>query len=163
MVTYTLEGMKEALAAIDDAPDRMKKIVAKAFREGSKAASKAVLCKTPRRWKKLVRAKVEKSLRGNTSALVGYFNTSRGARKEDDNSNNIPDWYKAYWKNYGTLLSRDTKHKFDNPIREGVERKNKWGQAPEWFFESAMHRMEDAFMQKVEEVLAANEDKILTP
>lgn len=158
MVTYEVEGLKEALSAIDDAPARLKKIVDKAFKEGGKVASRSVRQKTPKRWKKLVRYKVEKSLRGNTSALIGYFNSSRGTRGKKE----MPDWFKAYWKNYGTLSHRDPSHKFDNPIKPHVKRRNNVGQYPEHFFETAMERMEDAFMQKVEEVLKANEDQILS-
>lgn len=157
MVTLEVEGFKEALAGIDGAPTRLKKIVDKAFKEGGKAASRSVRQKTPKRWKKLVRYKVEKSLRGNTSALIGYFNSSRGTRGKSD----MPDWFKAYWKNYGTLSRRDPEHKFDNPVKPHVERRNNAGQFPEKFFEAAMERMEDAFIGKVEEVLKANEDKIL--
>ena len=159
MVTIQVDGLKEALAAIDDSPVRLKKILDKAFREGGKAAARSVRMRTPKRWKKLVRYKVEKSLAGNTSALVGYFNSSRGSRgKRKD----MPDWFKAYWKNYGTLTHRDPTHNFDYPIKPNVKRRNDVGQPPERFFEAAMERMEDAFIRTAEDVLKANEDKILT-
>lgn len=158
MISYKVEGLKEALAGIEGSPERLQKILRKAFQEGGKAASRSVRQRTPKRWRKLVRYKVEKSIEGDSSALVGYFNSSRGTRGKGDD---MPDWFKAYWKNYGTLKHRDPGHVFDNPIKPNVKRRNNEGQHPENFFETAMERMEDAFIETVEQVLQANTDDIL--
>ena len=159
MITCKVQGMKEALAGIDGSGDRLEKSLKKAMTEGGKAAARAMKGKTPKRWVKLVRYKVGKALTGESTVRIGYYGT-RGAKTR---TSEIPDFFKAYWKNYGTLSYRDPNHRFDYPIKPHVQRRNNTGQPPEHFFEEAIRGIEDVFVDKVEEVLNANKDNILMP
>lgn len=159
MITCKVQGMKEALAGIDGAGDRLERILKKAMTEGGKAAARAMKGKTPKRWVKLVRYKVGKALTGGSTVRIGYYGT-RGAKTR---TSEIPDFFKAYWKNHGTLSRRDPEHKFDYPVKPNVERRNDVGQYPEKFFEEAIRGIEEVFVDKVEEVLNANKDNILMP
>ena len=159
MITSKVWGMKEALAGIDGSGDRLEKILKKAMTEGGKAAARAMKGKTPKRWVKLVRYKVGKALTEGSTVRIGYYGT-RGAKTR---TREIPDFFKAYWKNHGTLSRRDPEHKFDYPVKPNVVRRNDVGQYPEKFFEEAIRGIEEVFVDKVEEVLNANKDNILMP
>ena len=121
--TY-ITGLDDALKCFDRAPSNLLKVVKQALRDGGKQAAKEIRKAMPRRFKRLVACKVVKgSVSGDWSALVGAFNKAKSGTNEPD------DWFKAYWKNYGTLTHRDKSHKFDYPVKHlNRKRRNEVGQ-----------------------------------
>lgn len=153
--TY-ITGLDDALKCFDRAPDNLLKVVRTAMKEGGKAAAKEIRKVMPRRFKRLVSNKVVKgALSGDYSALVGAFNKAKSGTDEPD------DWFKAYWKNYGTLTHRDRSHKFDYPIKKlGRKRRNEVGQRAENFYDPAIQPAQDAFLRAFEDSVKRQEDKL---
>jgi hypothetical protein len=151
--TY-ITGLDDCLKCFDKAPDNMLKLVRKALKEGGKEAAKEIRKAMPRRFKRLVSCKVVKgTLSGDYSALVGAFNKVKSGTNEPD------DWFKAYWKNYGTLTHRDKNHKFDYPIKKlNHKRRNEVGQPHENFYDGAIAPAQNAFIRSFENYIKTNED-----
>lgn len=154
----TIEGLDDCLKCLDTAPENVVKMTKNAMREGGKAASRVIRAKTPARWRRLVGYKVSKGqLSGNTYALVGYFNKG----KSKGTAGAIDDWFKAYWKNYGTLTHRDKSHKFDYPIKHlNRKRRNEVGQPHENFYDGAIGPAQDAFIRAFQDSVKRQEDKL---
>jgi hypothetical protein len=153
--TY-ITGLDDALKCFDRAPDNLLKVVRQAMKDGGKAAAKEIRKAMPRRFKRLVSNKVVKgTLSGDYQALVGAFNRVKSGNGEPD------DWFKAYWKNYGTLTRRDKNHKFDYPIKKlGRKRRNEVGQPAEKFYDAAVHPAEEAFLRVFQDSVKSQEDKL---
>ena len=153
--TY-ITGLDDCLKCCDRAPDNLLKLVKRALKEGGKEAAKEIRKAMPRRFKRLVGSKVVKgTLSGDTYALVGAFN--KGAKDSKERS----DWYKAYWKNYGTLTRRDKSHKFDEPIKKlDHKRRNEVGQPNENFYDPAVQPAQKAFIRKFEDYIKTNQDYV---
>ena len=151
--TY-ITGLDDCLKCFDKAPSNLLKVVKQALRDGGKQAAKEIRKAMPRRFKRLVSCKVVKgSVSGDWSALVGAFNKAKSGTDEPD------DWFKAYWKNYGTLTHRDKSHKFDYPIKKlNRKRRNEVGQPAEMFYDPAIPAAQDAFLRKFEDYIKTNED-----
>ena len=95
------------------------------------------------------------SVSGDWSALVGAFNKAKSGTNEPD------DWFKAYWKNYGTLTHRDKSHKFDYPVKHlNRKRRNEVGQPHENFYDGAIGPAQDAFLRSFQDSVKAQEDKL---
>ena len=153
--TY-ITGLDDALKCFDRAPDNLLKVVRQAMKDGGKAAAKEIRKVMPRRFKRLVSNKVVKgTLSGDYQALVGAFNRVKSGTDEPD------DWFKAYWKNYGTLTHRDQNHKFDYPIKKlGRRRRNEVGQKAEKFYDRGVQPAEDAFLRAFQDSVKNQEDKL---
>ena len=151
--TY-ITGLDDCLKCFDNAPGNMLKLVRKALKEGGKEAAKEIRKVMPRRFKRLVSYKVVKgTLSGDYSALVGAFNKVKSGTDEPD------DWFKAYWKNYGTLTKRSRDHKFDYPVKRlNHKRRNEVGQNAEMFYDQAIVPSQSAFLRKFEDCIKSNED-----
>ena len=143
----TIEGLDDCLKCLDTAPENVVKMTKNAMREGGKAASRVIRAKTPARWRRLVGYKVSKGqLSGNTYALVGYFNKG---------------WFKAYWKNYGTLARRDASHHFSNPVKRNVRgRRNNVGQPANLFFEQALGGCYERFLSAFRDSMSKQEQTL---
>ena len=153
--TY-ITGLDDCLKCFDRAPSNLLKVVKQALRDGGKQAAKEIRKAMPRRFKRLVACKVVKgTLSGDWSALVGAFNKVKSGTDEPD------DWFKAYWKNYGTLTHRDRSHKFDYPIKKlNHKRRNEIGQQHENFYDGAIGPAQDAFLRAFQDSVKAQEDKL---
>jgi len=153
--TY-IEGLDDTLKCFDQAPANLLKVVKVAMKDGGKQAAKVIRKAMPRRFKRLVASKVVKGkLSGDHYALVGAFNRVKSGNKEPD------DWFKAYWKNYGTLTKRSKEHKFDYPIKRlPRKRRNEVGQDAEMFYDSAIKPAQDAFLRAFEDSVKSQEDKL---
>lgn len=148
-----IEGMSEVLRMFDAAPEELQKAARRAMRSGASASQRMMRSRIPSRWRKLMRNRVSK--RGDLVADIGLYN-----RGQSSGSGEAPDWFKAYWANYGTLQGRDPSHTFDRPVRPsgsaaGRRRRNDRGQRHQNFFESAAegwHRtFYDTFLQSMKE------------
>lgn len=161
MATQTyITGLEDALNCFDQAPKNLLKVVRKALKDGGRQAAKEIRKAMPRRFKRLVSYKVVKGASsGDYSALIGAFNKVKSGTSEPD------DWFKAYWKNYGTLTHRDPSHKFDYPIKPdhwaaAKRRRNRVGQPHENFYDGAVAPARDSFVRAFQDSLKQQEDKI---
>ena len=161
MATQTyITGLDDCLKCFDQAPKNLLKVVKKALKDGGKQAAKELRKAMPRRFKRLVSNKVVKGAEsGDYSALIGAFNRVKSGTDEPD------DWFKAYWKNYGTLTKRDPHHKFDYPIKPDTwaaakRRRNRVGQRHENFYDGAVAPAQQAFIRAFQDSLKAQEDKL---
>lgn len=153
--TY-ISGLDDCLKCFDQAPHNLLKVVRTALKEGGREAAKEIRKAMPRRFKRLVASKVVKgTLSGDYSALVGAFNKVKSGDDEPD------DWFKAYWKNYGTLTRRSRDHKFDYPVKRlNHKRRNEVGQPAEMFYDKAIAPAQDAFLRKFQDSVKSQEDKL---
>lgn len=154
----TIEGLDDCLKCLDTAPENVVKMTKNAMREGGKAASRVIMAKTPARWRRLVGYKVSKGqLSGNTYALVGYFNKG----KSKGTAGAIDDWFKAYWKNYGTLARRDASHHFSYPVKRHVRgRRNNVGQPANLFFEQSLGGCYERFLSAFRDSMSKQEQTL---
>ena len=133
----TIEGLSDYLRTMQEAPDVLVKCVRKAMRKAGTELARDIKAGTPQAFRSLVKCKVVKArISKNLSSAVGLY---KGKSKGPE----IPEWFKAYWKNYGTLMRRDPSHQFDRPIKgDGTvaahRRRNRMGQFYENFFEDAL-------------------------
>lgn len=153
-----IEGLDDCLRCLDAAPGNAVKMTQTALREASRKAARTIRQKVPQRFRRLVKYKVFRGqVTHNTNALVGLFNK----RQTANGSNEVPDWFKAYWKNYGTLTKRDQQHAFDTPVKRHVaRRRNDIGQAAEKFFEAAIAGWDGPFMEAFEQSMAEQQEKL---
>ena len=132
----TIEGLADYLRTLDEAPKTLIKCVRKAMRKAGTELARDIKAGTPQPFRPLVKSKVVKArISRNLSAAVGLYKDRTGEA--------VPEWFKAYWKNYGTLQRRDPAHRFDRPVKpDGTtaarNRRNRMGQSHENFFEEAM-------------------------
>lgn len=157
MATQTyITGLDDCLKCFDQAPKNLLKVVKTAMKDGGKQAAKEFRKVMPRRFKRLITNKVVKgSVSGDYSALIGAFNRVKSGTEEPD------DWFKAYWKNYGTLTHRDKSHKFDYPIKHlNRKRRNEVGQQHENFYDGAIGPAQDAFLRAFQDSVKRQEDKL---
>ena len=154
--TYSISGLDDALKCFDQAPKNLVKVVRTALRKGGSQAAKEIRKAMPRRFKRLVSSKVVKgAVSGDYSALIGAFNKVKSGTSEPD------DWFKAYWRNYGTLTRRDPGHQFDYPIKHlNRKRRNEVGQPGENFYDQAVGPAQQAFIRGFQDSLKQQEDKI---
>ena len=137
-VTMTIEGLADYLRTLDEAPKVLIKAVRKSMRKAGGQLAKDIRTGTPPAFKHLVKCKVVKArISKNLSSAVGLY------KEKKTKDNDVSDWFKAYWKNYGTLTRRDPSHRFDNDIKgDGTvaasRRRNQLGQYYERFFEAAL-------------------------
>lgn len=155
---FKIEGLDDCIKCIEHAPENVLKMTKASMKDAGKATATLIRQRTPSRFRRLVGYKVSKGqLSGNTYALVGYF--SKGKKKNSNSE--IPDWFKAYWKNYGTLARRDRSHNFSYPVKNNVRRRrNNLGQPANNFFESAIGGWERQFLEKFRESMKRQEQKL---
>lgn len=153
--TY-ITGLDDCLKCFDRAPKNLLKVVRQALKDGGKQAAKEFRKVMPRRFKRLVSNKVVKGvISGDYAALIGAFNRVKGGTNEPD------DWFKAYWKNYGTLTKRAKDHKFDYPIKKlNRVRRNEVGQPAEHFYDGAIGPAQNAFLRAFQDSIKEQEDKL---
>ena len=157
MATQTyITGLDDALKCFDKAPENLLKVVRQAMKDGGRQAAKVIRQAMPRRFKRLVSSKVVKgAVSGDYSALIGAFNRAKSGNNEPD------DWFKAYWKNYGTLTRRDKGHTFDYPVKHlNRKRRNEVGQHAEKFYDGAVGPAQDAFVRTFQDSVKNQEDKL---
>lgn len=155
---YKIEGLDDCLKCMDAAPANVLKMTRAAMREAGKQTARLIRQRTPGRFRGLVGYKVTKGqVSGNTYALVGYFNKG----KRHSSGSDIQDWFKAYWKNYGTLARRDASHHFVNAVKRSVRgRRNNVGQKAENFFEAAIGGWDEQFLRSFREKMKQQEQTL---
>ena len=158
MAAYKIDGLDDCLKCLDAAPDNVVKMTKVSMREAGKKTARIIRSRTPGRFRRIVGYKVQRGdVSKNLYTLVGYFN--KGKKKSSDKE--IADWFKAYWKNYGTLTRRDASHHFEYPVKGRVRtRRNNVGQPAENFFEQAIEGWEGESMKAFEDEMVKQQDKL---
>ena len=154
-----IENIDDCLRCFDQAPENMLKICKTAARKAASATAKNIRRNVPATFKRIVSYSVKQGqVTRKTNALIGLFNkkSKKRGRKE------VSDWFKAYWKNYGTSKRRDTSHQFQYAIRHDRDatKRNKEGQYPERFFEQAIKGWENIFVDAFAKSLKEQENKL---
>ena len=139
-----IEGVSDCLRAFDEAPDELVKAVKKALRKAVAPEARNLRKSLQPSFKKMVKSSVKSLRSGDVSAVFGMFLDSKTETKGRVGF----DWFKAYWKNYGTLQGRDPAHRFDTPVKHGAttaakRRRNNVGEMYENFYEQAVTGFED--------------------
>ena len=155
MPSVYIEGLDDCLRCLEKAPQNVLDIAKSAMRDASKATAKQLRQKTPKRWRRLIRYKVfTGQVSRDLNALVGAFNPKH-------KQTGVSDWFKAYWKNYGTLKHRDPQHHFQSPVKRGTaRRRNNEGQFPENFWEQVIPGWEKVFFQEFQESMKRQQAKL---
>lgn len=153
-----IEGLDDCIRCLDKAPENALKMTQTALREASKKTARTIRQRVPQRFRRLVKYKVFRGqVTHNTNALVGLFNK----KQTKNGSGQVEDWFKGYWKNYGTLTRRDPRHDFDSPVkRHTARRRNDVGQPAENFFEAATSGWEGPFMEAFEQSMTEQQEKL---
>lgn len=161
----TIEGMDDVIKFLDKLPANLEGVAKKAMRKANAATAKRLRGATPQRFSKLVTGKVvrAKSTKDLT-ATVGLFNRHQ-VQGHQNKSGEVHDWFKAYWKNYGTLEGRDPDHRFDRPIKPArtaaaKRRKNRTGQMAEKYFEAGIAGWEEIWLSTFKAELKKLQDEL---
>lgn len=162
--SISISGLDDCLRFFDQAPANLMKVSRKAMRDASKATAGVIRKRVPKRWRRLVRYAVDKDFRsGKLGALVGLFQIGLAQGHQNPNQKaQIPDWFKAYWLNYGTLDNRDPEHQFKYSVRhrgtaQARRRRNTTGVKPQHFFEAATPGWQETFVESFQESLKKQE------
>lgn len=158
-------GTAEACAFLRRYPLECNKIILRALRESVKPVSTRVRSAVPYpQWRRLVKVKAKESrATGRLYAVAGM----RDDGKVQEGSK-IPDWFKAYWLNYGTLTRRDAGHTFTRAPRGSSSRNKKGSPKPDNkyrnFYDHAVEGLDkditDKFLKSIERQHARLLDKI---
>ena len=131
-----IEGLDDCLKALDRVPANALKMTEAAMKEAAQPVTRKIRAGMPKEFRRLIKAKLikgERRLNGNTTMIIGAFKGKKISNSE------IPNWFKMYWKNYGTLTKRDPGHEFVFPVKKGNRhRRNNVGQDHENFFDDAI-------------------------
>ena len=155
-MTFEIQGLDDCLRWMDKAPENCIKVSRAAMRDASRAVSKKMRQRTPKRWRRLVKFAVNKNANGTLAAWIGLFNGHQQQGHQNKDAKAIDDWFKAYWANYGTLTHRDQSHTFKYGIKN-KKRRNNVGQRPMNFFEAAANGAESEFVDAFSKALAEKE------
>ena len=145
MAEARIEGVSDVLRMFDEAPGELVKAVKKALRAACSGEVRNLKREVPAFSRQLVKSSVKAQPSGDVSAVFGMFLD----RKWQDESGRVgPEWFHAYWKNYGTITGRDPSHRFDSPVRRaetatGRRRRNNVGQPHENFYDQAIVGFEE--------------------
>lgn len=159
----TIEGFEDCIDCIDKSPENLTKMTKVAMKKASSVVVKHIKGGFPSEWKHLVKSKIVTTTSGDITALVGAFNTQKSISLGNRHS---WDWFKAYWKNYGTLQGRDPNHRFDFPIKRKMKsgntkrRTSEKGIRYQNFFENATEGTESLFLDAFQKSLEDQKDKI---
>lgn len=155
-----IEGINEIVSFLDNMPENMFKMTNSAMRQASKAVSGHIRKGIPKRFRKLCSYGVRKNYNGHLSATIGLFNKHQVSGHQPKNGKTW-DWFKMYWKNYGTLKHRDPSHQFQYAIKKKTrKRRNDSGQHAELFFEKAIEGWQEIFSNEFDNVFSKSTNQL---
>lgn len=154
MAEYKITGYDEAMAVLEQYPNKINTAVKAAMRKSVAPVIRDIKAQTPNsNWKKTVRYKF---LKGQFPDMIfGMFN-SQGLPKKGE----IPVWFKAYWANYGTLTRRYSSHSFVNPVKS-ISSNKRGGISYRLFFDKAVSGKDGAMMSTFEKHLVDEAEKTM--
>ncbi|WP_303181901.1 hypothetical protein [uncultured Butyricimonas sp.] len=146
----SVEGVREVLELLYDYPKEIDKIAKSALRKAV-----APLVRDVKRANPIKGVKISvKSLKSfNPGLKYGYFGEVGG-----NNRLEVSPWFKAYWKNYGTMSRRYPGHKFLTGVKGRGRGK---GVRPRLFFENAVEGKENEVYDRFEKFLIEGVNKFL--
>lgn len=155
---FSIEGIQDCERFFDAQPGNILKLTKKAMQAGGRAGAREIKGRVDKRWRYLIKQKTSKSRDGDLTTLFGLFN-GKQIDGTQPKSNNIPTFFKAYWKNYGTLEGRDPSHQFQYPVKPAhyaaaQNRKNRTGEVHTNFFEAASAGVEQTFQETFNDYMA---------
>lgn len=147
-----IENLDAVLRKYANMENDLSKAAQKAVRAGMSAVNRDIKRAAPTRFRHLVSASAKQFKGGRLWGRAGFRNKKELAGHQGKDP--AFDWFKAYWKNYGTLKKRapDSVHRFDNPIRPdgyaaSQRRRNREGQKAELFFDNAVKGWDQRFLK----------------
>lgn len=159
-VTVEIQGLHECDSVLNNMPEAALQLIKKSMREAAKPVARNIRSAIDiPHWRRLVRSKVSdgKTAWQGLQTAVGLFNNnSTKDVKEEDR----PDWFKAYWANYGTLSRRDPQHPFKFAIKVR-SRHQSVGQPPQHFFERGSEGQEQVFLRQFEDYFSAHQNELV--
>ena len=154
-----IEGLDECIKAMDRLPGNALRMTEAAMKEAAQPVAKKIRAGMPKEFRRLIKTKLikaERRINGNSTVIVGAF---KGKKVSDDN---VPDWFKMYWQNYGTLTHRDPSHEFVSPIKKNNRwRRNNIGQPHQNFFDHAIQGWEQMIYDNFIAALKKRENDLL--
>lgn len=157
--TIRIEGLDDCLKALDRLPGNALRMTEDAMKEAAQPVARKIRSGMPKEFRRLIKTKLikaEKRINGNSTVIVGAF---KGKKFSD---NNVPDWFKMYWQNYGTLTHRDPNHEFVRPIKKNNRnRRNNVGQPHQNFFDDAIRGWEQMIYDNFIAALKKRENDLL--
>ena len=149
-------GVDDTIREIEGIDKRMKSVIRKSMRQAAKPwMAKAEVSLPVPSWSATLKSRIHLwTYKGRIYMWAGFPKAGRNVNGE------VPDFYKAYWMNYGTLRGRDPMHRFTRNIRSNTKRKNNKGQEYTRFFERAMMGAEEDIASKVTDAITAECDAI---
>lgn len=166
-----IEGLEDTLRFFDKQPENAKRIVEKSMKAGAKAGAKDLKKQLPLRFRKLAKSKSGIDARNEIWCRFGLYNnqvsqghqpkTYRDSGPDGQPKKGITDWFKFYWRNYGTLTYRDRTHKFVRGIRKNVNRRNNVGQMATNEYDRAVVSAKRSFTEAFESAVMKNKDELL--
>jgi len=148
-----LEGIEESLKILEAYPNKINSVVKKALKNAVDPTINEMKSFAHPKFRKIVKYKFMKGR--NPAIKFGFF----GTKGETSEGENVPTWFKAYWKNYGTLDRRFAGHKFE---RERKLKTKNWtgGVKPVLFFERSVVGKEATIYQRFQQNLALETEKL---
>lgn len=153
-----VEGLDEVFKALDRFPGNALKMTEDAMKEAAQPVARKIRAGMPKEYKRLIKAKLIKAehrINGHSTVIVGAF---KGKKVSDKG---VPQWFKMYWSNYGTLTHRDPGHEFVYPVKKGNRhRRNNVGQPHLNFFDAAIQGWEQMMFDNFTAALKRREDNL---
>lgn len=148
-----LEGIEECLQTLEAYPSKVNSVVKKALKSAVTPTLNEMKAFAHPKFRKIVKYKLMKG--SNPAIKFGFF----GTKGETSEGENVPTWFKAYWKNYGTLDSRFKGHTFE---RARKTKTKDWtgGVRPVLFFERSVVGKETAIYQRFQQNLEQEVTKL---
>ena len=146
----SVEGVREVLELLYDYPKEIDKIAKSALRKAIAPLVRDVKKANP---VKGVKISIKPLRSFNPGLKYGYF-----GQVGDSNRLEVSPWFKAYWKNYGTMSRRYSGHKFLTGVRGRGRGK---GVRPRLFFENAVEGKENEVYDRFEKYLIEGVNKFL--
>ncbi|MCR5710732.1 MAG: hypothetical protein K6G79_09665 [Bacteroidales bacterium] len=145
-----IEGTYEFTQFLKRYPLECNKIILKALRASGRPLAAAIRRRAPiEKWRMLVTVKAAESEEsGRLYMTAGYSGKRNGRKKDKYPGDRNWEWYKAFWKNNGTLRRRDPSHDFVYPIRSrSGKNRNQQGIHARNFYEKSVEGMEPKVKQ----------------
>lgn len=153
-VNVEVSGTMEAMKILEEYPNKINTATKKAMRAATKNVLVDMKSGAHKKFKPLVKAKFLKKEK-NPTLMFGFFGTKGGTSSD----NTIPTWFKAYWKNYGTLTKRHPGHSFEF-ARKRISKGWRGGERPVLFYEKATEGKDEIILAKFAEELLKEAKKI---
>ena len=139
-VAIRIEGLDQCLKQLDRLPANALRQTEQAMKEAAVPVVRKIRAGMPKEFRRLIKSKLvrgEKRVTGNAAVIIGAFKGKKVSDKD------VPQWFKAYWQNYGTLQHRDLGHEFVYPVKKATRhRRNNTGQPHRNFFDDAVRGWE---------------------